>query len=752
VGFRTALGISLLGVLLLFPGIAPAQTTLDQYGGYVGLPVPGGATGFFRVGKLGNRWVFVTPDGNAFWMRGVYNVTGDDHVDELGDTYNNRLLRKYGSAAVGWAQANRRLQAWGFNTIGPFSYRMTLPVDTEPEWPGGQHPAKMPFVGLAPNPGITGRDQGMFKSLYSGLDATAANVFAYSKGGNFPDVYDPRWQSNCVTLYASDANLALYKASSYFIGYFSDDTDFLNGFGPGVDFPTDPPGKYHWHLGYLALITAPTQVQNPWSSPANQPYTDAKVYTKYALRDYLQARYGTIASLNAAWGASYTTFDSDGGWPTGRGLLDENGRATHVWLGRQDPFYLAGMSTNVAGDLDGFLFELAKTYFATNRTALKAVVPNTLYFGPTNLGGAGWRAPTRGPILKAAGQYLDVINIGTDGSQAQLDFVASWAGDVPIAIWEGTVANADSGRWRHAGTASRWNVTIQGLRGQQYQRDVQALVNGQAGPTGSKPYVGLMWWAWLDSYGEQMNWGLVSLLDNAYDGQEAVIAAGTDPWGYPTGGEERNYGNFLGIASLANASVDTSLVGAPSPTGAAPTVTITSPSSSSFVSGTIPVTATASAPDGVKQINLYLDGTMRGAFSGGQASYSWETTSASNTSHTWTAKAYSSSGSTGQSAPVTITVTNDVTAPTVQIVQPPNGATVGRRTTVMITASAPDNGGVTSVQFYVNGTLLCADASAPYSCNWKVPGARGKTYRLQVQAHDAAGNIGNSAIVTVTSP
>ena len=39
---------------------------------------------------------------------------------------------------------------------------------------------------------------------------------------------------------------------------------------------------------------------------------------------------------------------------------------------------------------------------------------------------------------------------------------------------------------------------------------------------------------------EQKNWGLVSLMDNAYDGVEAGIAQGTDAWGYRTGGEEKN--------------------------------------------------------------------------------------------------------------------------------------------------------------------------------------------------------------------
>jgi hypothetical protein len=64
--------------------------------------------------------------------------------------------------------------------------------------------------------------------------------------------------------------------------------------------------------------------------------------------------------------------------------------------------------------------------------------------------------------------------------------------------------------------------------------------------------IGLKWWAWLDSWGEKSNWGLVSFLDNAYDGKEAIMAPGVDPWGYPTGKESANYGDFLDPVTNAN--------------------------------------------------------------------------------------------------------------------------------------------------------------------------------------------------------
>ena len=44
-------------------------------------------------------------------------------------------------------------------------------------------------------------------------------------------------------------------------------------------------------------------------------------------------------------------------------------------------------------------------------------------------------------------------------------------------------------------------------------------------------------------------------MDNAYDGVEAGIAPGIDAWGYRTGGEEKNYGDFIGPARTINFSV-----------------------------------------------------------------------------------------------------------------------------------------------------------------------------------------------------
>jgi glucose/arabinose dehydrogenase len=92
----------------------------------------------------------------------------------------------------------------------------------------------------------------------------------------------------------------------------------------------------------------------------------------------------------------------------------------------------------------------------------------------------------------------------------------------------------------------------------------------------------------------------------------------------------------------------------------------------------------------------------------------------------------------------------DNIAPTVAITSPANGATVLRKSTVTITATASDNVGVARVEFLVNGALQCTDTAAPYSCGWRVPNPMNKTYQLQARAFDAAGNSA-AATVSVTA-
>src|SRR5206468_775028 len=91
----------------------------------------------------------------------------------------------------------------------------------------------------------------------------------------------------------------------------------------------------------------------------------------------------------------------------------------------------------------------------------------------------------------------------------------------------------------------------------------------------------------------------------------------------------------------------------------APAVSITSPSNSSSVSGTVTVGATASDNVGVVGVQFLVDGAAVGAEDAAAPySYSWDTTKAGNGPHTLTARARDAAGNATTSAPVTVTVAN----------------------------------------------------------------------------------------------
>jgi hypothetical protein len=93
--------------------------------------------------------------------------------------------------------------------------------------------------------------------------------------------------------------------------------------------------------------------------------------------------------------------------------------------------------------------------------------------------------------------------------------------------------------------------------------------------------------------------------------------------------------------------------------------------------------------------------------------------------------------------------TADKTLPTVSIASPADGTSISGRSAT-IAASASDNVGVASVQFYIDGKLMATDTSAPYSFNWNLRKAGLGAHTIAVRATDAAGNAATQSIsVTV---
>jgi subtilisin family serine protease len=94
-----------------------------------------------------------------------------------------------------------------------------------------------------------------------------------------------------------------------------------------------------------------------------------------------------------------------------------------------------------------------------------------------------------------------------------------------------------------------------------------------------------------------------------------------------------------------------------------PTVSITAPAAGSTISGTVTVSASASDNSGtVSRVEFLVDGALKASDTASPWSFSWDTRTSANGSHTVSARAYDPTGNVGTSAGVTVTVSNATTA------------------------------------------------------------------------------------------
>jgi hypothetical protein len=89
----------------------------------------------------------------------------------------------------------------------------------------------------------------------------------------------------------------------------------------------------------------------------------------------------------------------------------------------------------------------------------------------------------------------------------------------------------------------------------------------------------------------------------------------------------------------------------------------------------------------------------------------------------------------------------DTQPPTASITSPGASSTVSGVTAVNVTVG--DNVGVTKAELLVNGAVRATDTTAPFAFSWDTKTAANGMSSLNVRAYDAAGNIGQSATVSV---
>jgi hypothetical protein len=290
-----------------------------------------------------------------------------------------------------------------------------------------------------------------------------------------------------------------------------------------------------------------------------------------------------LNALNTAWNSYYTAWVSDtthcgsnlatclsGGtlsdFGTGDGLLEENGTcpskgAHNCWMG--DPYTLGSSSAfptaetaAMRADMSAFYVYYLDQYFNVETTQFHTYAPGVML--QAELG--SWGAPPPREVLTEAAKYIDlpvmgmtpaVVCLNCTDQQARIDFTAQYLGDRPWINWSGFYALPDSAESAYAPANPAY--ATQAERGAGYQTMVNMFLNAQTTAYGSYPIVGFDWWGLYDMNSQQANWGLLTPLDNPYDGVSATIkGAGPDQWGYPTGRERGNYGDFLSAVSAAN--------------------------------------------------------------------------------------------------------------------------------------------------------------------------------------------------------
>jgi hypothetical protein len=583
--------VSVSPIVTATPTASSGTDALDSYGGTTAVQCANGPEPHFYTEKLGNRWWLCDPAGNGFFLKGVYDVTWTDS-----STLTSKVASKYATGPNSYWGANwaletvRRLNQWGFNTLSEYA--------AEYVWPGmqagwntadGTIPQKMPFL-YYENPSsysLTNNSNyasGAVKDILNGIKSTVYTGYR----SHIIDAFDPNFGGWLAGALQHDwaTGVALDLHNDYFIGFDMDESDDTMGIRAGPDFETVDDsytgalaaGHNMPQTAWLVLVTAPNQASN---SSLGQTYSNQTVYSKQALSSYFASEYGnSIAALNKAWGSSYTTFTTSdsrglagiqtGGYASfgaGSGLLDEDGTCPSkaagqsCWIG-VDPYNLTGETAAMQADLSGFFSYWLDQYFGAQKTQYNRYAPG--YLLTQEIG--GWGAPPRKEVLTEAAKYVDMFTLeeippypcsNCTDAQARINFTAQYGGDKPWINWQGFFAQQDSYLSAYmpppgySGTAA---YTTQAARGTSYQNMVSTFANA-ADSNGTYHIVGFEWWCLYDMSSMGNNYGLITPNDNAYDGREAIIATGKDQWGYSTGGESANYGDFLDPVQSANLGV-----------------------------------------------------------------------------------------------------------------------------------------------------------------------------------------------------
>jgi len=577
-GTPTAVGKFNIQVLATDSSLPPQQQSssytlnvvigMDEYSGLTAAPVPGCTpTGYFQLVKvkIGNnpaRWVYADPNCNAFYQLAVYDAGYQFILSGI-------MQSHYGNDLTMWATHElQREITYGFNSNDIFYADYVLPVPKGGNTKGAK--PRLPFQLY-----FATSDSAIFDPTDVGLPEAIKNIIGGqdSNGYQVPwkiyniDLMDPNW------LVANQGELAmlLNPAQLGFLNGFNN-TPWVTAISLGdsdefVLFKGTGPGGYA-HPAQVVATSAFNFNLPPISGTWQRPILYSKAaWTCNAIandpqnfppgQSFLEKKYNNnIAALNASWGSNYTSFCDAGGFGTGTGVLDEDGRNT-AWFGK-DYYNQTGMNPNLLADLNAYMYILALQIYVPQISVLRGYDTNHLMMcGFYGGGGDSGVRPIVAQALHDSGCQVLVftwnssnISQALASNQAVYDQIG-----LPATVYQGSTAQADSDMSNYPGNgAAGADYPTQQIRGQHYGIDTQAIYGAQG--TNTDYYsLGVSLWALTDSSRENRNWGFISLSDNVYDGVCATITPSIDPWGYACGGEAANYGDFTDGVTQANTAL-----------------------------------------------------------------------------------------------------------------------------------------------------------------------------------------------------
>jgi hypothetical protein len=387
---------------------------LDVYGGTTA--IRGQATGYFHLEKIGPQWVFITPDGNGLYPLTVaaiyFNHPGFNAENKTYTQVVDTKYRKEGDqgntpARERWGDKVRdRLRQWGFTGVGPYSFEPVVPNFSAKNtyYLGNKIPGlpsnAMPFVATQNNIYYPMRD-GTVHNIWGPLSGKEGEVGQ----AMFADVFDPKFAQAVEKMAESESMSDQQKKWVLFA--FIEQTDYMRGVL-----------KSHPHLGWACAATNFELKEGICEAFTNKKatYEDPKIYTKYALRDFLKAKYETIDKINAAWETKYTSWDSEGGWAKGSGFLDEDGRG----IGPLRDFFTKGKPA-IVKDLNVFAAKVIRQFFKTVYEIRKKACPEILL--STNNFGKAHDYVIEGLVSEdGLTTYADVICRFSDTSSAAEEY------------------------------------------------------------------------------------------------------------------------------------------------------------------------------------------------------------------------------------------------------------------------------------------------------------------------------------------